>query len=171
MRPLTLSRILMKTAIPVVSLPLIFGAQLLLGYEVALFPLYLIPVVHTSWEFGWRWGMVAVLMAVALWTCAMTLTGQPFSNHGILIYNGLVRGVVYALGAIFIVLFKRTLNVHRERMEAMRALLNVCHGCGAVQGSDGEWVPMNRLAAKPRKFVCECPACARTTEADPGLQR
>ncbi len=46
------------------------------------------------------------------------------------------RGIVYFLAGFFILMFKRTLETHRQRMEAMRALLNVCHGCGAVQGSD-----------------------------------
>lgn len=151
----------MRLAVPLLGFPCIFTGQILLGHEAGLFPLYLIPVVHTAWVFGARWGAVTVVLAVALWIVASSLNGQLYSSEWFRIYNGLVRGVIYALGAVFILLFKRTLNTHRERMEAMRALLNTCHGCGAVQGSDGQWIPMSELAKRPQRQVCECPACAK----------
>jgi len=67
--------------------------------------------------------------------------------------------------AVFIILFKRVVEQHRRRMEAMRALLNVCHGCGSVQGSDGHWIQFDRLAVPKVRLLCECPECSRVAAA------
>ncbi len=171
MNYLSLSRWALRLAIPLAGFPVIFAAQLLVGREASLFPLYLIPVVHTAWEFGPRWATLAVLVAVGLWISASLLNGDVYSAEWIRYYNGLARGIIYGLGAWCILLFKRTLNTHRERMEAMRSLLNVCHGCGSVQGSDGQWIPMHQLTGRTRSGICECPECSERTKSEPTLQR
>lgn len=162
---LYLSRIVMSTAVPLIIFPLIFWAQLRLGYEVAMFPLYMIPVAKLAWEFGWRGGVVAVALATCLWLVASSVNEQPYSYEWLRYYNAAIRGVVFGFVAVFILLFKRVVEQHRRRMEAMRALLNVCHGCGSVQGSDGRWIPFEELSQRtPARLSCECPACTTLSE-------
>lgn len=150
----------MSTAVPLVLFPLIFLGQRSLGHEVAMFPLYLIPIAKLSWEFGWKGALTAVLMATSLWLLASLENGQPYSSEWMRVYNAVIRGTVFASVAGFILLFRRVVEQHRRRMEAMRGLLNVCHGCGSVQGSDGDWIPLEELERRSAtRHSCECPKC------------
>jgi hypothetical protein len=142
----------------------VFIGQIVLGYEIGLFPLYMIPVAALTWDFGWKGTAVGVIVAVCLWIWASALTGQEYSAEWIRYYNGIMRGVVYLVSGIFVLLFKHTLEGHRRRMDAMRSLLNVCHGCGAVQGSDGHWIPMDQLLTYRATPQQECPTCSRLNE-------
>ena len=170
MKLIDISRLAMRVLLPVLAFAVIGWLDCLTGREVALFPLYILPVVHLAWEFGWRGALIGVVTAVAVWIYASIQVNQVFSSEWLRYYNGGVRGVVFALAGIFILLFKRTLNAHRMRMEAMRALLNVCHGCGAVQGSDGQWVPVDELLLRPKPAQCECPRCAAVAAKPHGGQ-
>lgn len=161
MRILYVSRFITSIAVPLVMFPLIFWMQISLGYEVALFPLYMMPIAKLSWEFGWKGGALAVAFATCLWLLAGSYSGQTFRYEWIRYYNAGVRAVIFMMVAIFILLFKRVVEQHRRRMEALRALLNVCHGCGAIQGNGGTWIPFEDLVKQQHsRQSCECPRCA-----------
>ncbi len=151
----------MRVLIPLTWFLWVFLGQITLGYEFGLFPLYMIPVASLSWDFGWKGTAVGVTLAVCLWIWSNALSGQEYSEEWIRYYDGVVRGVVYLVSGIFVLLFKRTLEAHRRRMDAMRSLLNVCHGCGALQGSDGRWISMDQLLTYRATPQNECPTCSR----------
>jgi hypothetical protein len=161
MRPLALSRFIMSIGLPVAIFPFTFWLQMQLGYEVSLFPLYMLPVAAMSWRFGVPGAIISVALATGLWFWGNLLTGFSYTYQWTLYYNAGARAVVFVMAAVFFILFKRVIEQHRRRMEAMRALLNVCHGCGSVQGSDGQWIPFERLTVLERRQTCECPQCAR----------
>lgn len=166
MRIIHISRVVTSIAVPLVMFPLIFWIQITLGHEVGLFPLYMLPVAKMSWEFGWKGALLSVVAATCLWLLASSVSEQKFSYEWLRYYNAIIRGVVFLFVAIFILLFKRVVEQHRRRMEAMRALLNVCHGCGAVQGSDGNWIPFADLVKQQKaKQSCECPQCTAAEKA------
>lgn len=166
MRILTISRLVTSIAVPLVMFPLIFWMQIALGHEVGLFPLYMLPVAKMSWEFGWKGAVISVVAATCLWLAASSLSGQSFSFEWLRYYNAIIRGLVFSFVAVFILLFKRVVGQHMRRMEAMRALLNVCHGCGAVQGSDGRWINFEDLLKQQKaKQSCECPACTAAAKS------
>jgi hypothetical protein len=164
MRPFHIFRTILSVAFPAIMFPVIYFLQIRLGYEVALFPLYLIPVAKLSWEFGWRGGVVAVVLATALWLVASFHSDQPYSHEWIRYYNTAVRGFIFTLTSITLLTFRQVIEQHRRRMESMRALLNVCHGCGSVQGSDGRWIAFHELNKITNDHTCECPSC--TAEAE-----
>jgi len=120
-------------------------------------------VVQLAWEFGRRGALIGVALATALWVWASFAGEWTYGNDWLRFYNGATRAVVYLAVAEGILLLRRTIERHREQMAAMRALLDVCHGCGAVRGSDDAWVPMDRLVeySARRVRVQECPACHR----------
>ena len=151
---------MMRAVAPIIFIPSILVLQVYMGYEVALFPLFLVPVVQLTWEFGWRGALGSVVLSIGVWILGSHWSGQDFSSGGIRYYNAGARGIIFVLAAVFTHLFKTTLESHRRQMEAMKSLLNVCHGCGAVQGSDGQWVPLNQLLSRPKPAPCECPRCA-----------
>lgn len=169
MRPLDYSRLALSVALPVVMFPAIFFLQLQLGFEVALFPFYMVPVAVVAWEHGGRAACVAVVAATFLWAWANKLNAPPYSSDWLHYYNGAARGAIFALTAYVMLGFRKMIAQHRQRMEAMRALLNVCHGCGSVQGSDGQWIPFEELERRsPTRQSCECPRCRAVTKNPAG---
>jgi len=166
MRLLSVSRFFISTVLPVAVFAGTFLAQIRLGYDVSLFPLYMLPVAAFSWSMGLRGAIVSVLLATGLWYLGGVITGYSYSSSWIVYYNTGARGVVFAMVGIFIILFKRVVEQHRQRMEAMRALLNVCHGCGSLQGSDGRWIPFEQLTVPRSRPVCECPRCSAAAKPD-----
>lgn len=166
MRPLSISRFIMSIGLPVAIFPATFWLQLQLGYEVSLFPLYMLPIAAFSWRFG-SWGaVISVLLATALWYAGNHLTDYQYTYEWARYYNTAVRGILFAAVGVFIILFKRVIEQHRRRMEAMRALLNVCHGCGSIQGSDGSWIPFDQLTTGKTRPLCECPTCTRIAQGN-----
>lgn len=169
MRPLDLSRLFMSVGLPMVIFPITFWLQIKLGYEVSLFPLFMLPIAALSWSFGLPGAFFSVLLATGLWYWGNILSGYDYTYEWTRYYNTGARAVVFAMVAVFIILFKRVVEQHRRRMEAMRALLNVCHGCGSVQGSDGRWIPFDQLTvSSSRPLLCECPECKRMAQVVAG---
>lgn len=161
MRLLGLSRIFMSTVLPLGICLGTFFLQIRLGYDVSLFPLYMLPVAAFSWGMGVYGAVLSVLLVTGMWYSGNVLTGYNYGYSWILYYNTAARAVVFIMVAVFMILFKRVVEQHRQRMEAMRALVNVCHGCGSVQGSDGRWIPFEQLTVSKNRPACECPACAQ----------
>lgn len=160
MRLIKASRLISMLALPLLAFPIIAWTQSLLGWEVALFPLFMAPVAIMAWNFGWKGGTAGVLLGMAFWLRASYTSEHPFTNDWTRYFNALIRGSVFAATAFFILVFKRVIAQHRSQMEAMRALLNVCHGCGSIQGSDGQWIPVDQLVGRKQNSSCECPQCA-----------
>jgi hypothetical protein len=166
----------MSIGVPIAFFPITFIAQLKLGYEVSLFPLYMLPIAALSWGFGLSGALLSILLSTGLWYWGNVLSGYTYTYEWTRYYNTGARAVVFAMVAVFIMLFKRVVEQHRRRMEAMRALLNVCHGCGSIQGSDGKWIPFDQLTVSKVRPPCECPECARlaqniTARKGQGLQK
>jgi hypothetical protein len=169
MRILTISRLFMSTVLPMGIFIGTFLLQMRLGYDVSLFPLYIIPVAAFSYTMGLPGAIFSVLFATGLWFWGNILTGYQYDYAWVVYYNAGARGVVFAMVAVFVMMFNRVVEQHRQRMEAMRALLNVCHGCGSLQGSDGHWVPFEQLNVPKNRPICECPRCtAATAKPSPG---
>jgi hypothetical protein len=158
------TRLLMRVFAPVTIFPLVFFAQGAVGQELLLFPLHMIAVAQMAFEFGRRGAFIGVALATGLWIAGTYVAGWDFSNEWIRYANGIIRGLVCAFAAGNVLLLRRTIAAHRTQMEGLRALLDVCHGCGAVRGSDDDWVAMERLPgyAASRLRTNECPSCART---------
>jgi hypothetical protein len=165
MRVVHVSRFLTSIAIPLVAFALIVTLQVMLGYEFAMFPLYVFPVVKLTWDFGWKGGVVAVVIASGCWLTASLYSSQPYTYEWVRFYNAGVRGAVFAMAAGFILIFRGIVEQHRRRMETMRALINICHGCGSVQTHAGDWRPFEDLLRNPVRLSCECPKCAAVAKA------
>ena len=160
LRFIVVSKFLMQMVVPFVFFPAILALQIYFSYEVALFPLYLVPVVQLSVAYGWRGAVVSVVLAIGLWLLGSYAVGQPYSSEALRYYNAGSRGVIFMLAAVFVLFTRRSMRNHRRQMEAIKALLNVCHGCGSIQGGDGQWVRMDELENRAKPAQCECPRCA-----------
>jgi len=151
----------MTTVLPFGLFGVTFFLQTKLGYDVAMFPLYMFSIAILSWTRGMLGGIFSVTVAIVLWYLGTVLTEHKFNYVWALHYNVLVRAVLFISTSYFIITFKRVVEQHRLRMEAMRALLNVCHGCGSMQGGDGKWLTFQQLESLTSRPLCECPSCEK----------
>ena len=158
----------MSVGLALAMFPVTFWLQMQFGYEVALFPLYMPPIAVLSWHFGWKGMIFSVILATVLWYWGTVSSGFVYNYDWARYYNAGVRGLVFLMMGFLIRMFKVVIEQHRRRMEAMRALLNVCHGCGSVQGSDGRWIPFDELVAPKIRPMCECPRCTKAHQESIG---
>jgi hypothetical protein len=165
MRLFKISRFICLVGIAIAIFPLAFLLQIELGYEVSLFPLYMLAIGILSWELGLVGAVLSVIVATSLWLGGNLLVGVVYTYEWTIYYNTGARTVVFIMVAVFILLFRRMSLRQQRLMESMRGLLDVCPGCGSFRGSSGKWIPLGQLSAPRTKAVCACPACERTFRA------
>jgi hypothetical protein len=138
---------------------------LVLRYQISISPVYFLLVGYMTWQFRSAWGgVVGALAATVCRSGADYLYGLEYTVGWLTFYqNALMRFVVYLAVVYAMLTYRRTLEVHRQRIEAMRRMLPVCHGCGSLRGPDGRWHTFDKLSQSPFPVVTECPTCATKT--------
>jgi hypothetical protein len=141
-----------------------------LRYQISISPVYFLLVGYMTWQFRSAWGGVAgALAATVCRSWADYAHGQEYTAAWLSFYqNALMRLVVYLAVVYAMLTYRRTLEVHRQRIEAMRRMLPVCHGCGGLRGPDGRWHTFDKLSQSPFPVVVECPSCATKSPSDLG---
>jgi hypothetical protein len=119
----------------------------------------MLAIAGLSWELGLYGAASSVVISTYLWVTSMIKLNEVYSHDFIIYYNAGARTAAFIMVAYFILMFRRVVEQHRRRMESMRALLNVCHGCGSLQGSDGNWIKLEELGSVANRQVNECPCC------------
>ena len=137
-----------------------FLVDWLTGYEVSIFPLYLVSLFAATWRFG-RWAGISTATLVAIGIATVEkLGGRPYSVEW-LRYEHLASRLVVLLALVWIVdNYRRTLEANRQRLAALEKLLTICPGCGQIAGSDGRWYSAKDYQAmRERESYCICPRC------------
>jgi len=142
-----------------------FGAlDYVTGYEVTSFPLYLVPIALSFFYFGKMGGYLAVIAVTALWLTNDFLTGHTYQIEVVRYWNAGARLLIYGLFVYGLSLYAKTLAAHRRRVEDLRRILPMCHGCGRILWKDGIWkLPAEALAAAESEGdeLPECPGCVK----------
>ena len=167
MRYLVISRYLLAIFLSAAIFPATFYLQLKLGADASLFPLYMLAIAGLTWELGLFGAISSVVIASVLWVTSMFQLHEVYENSNIVYYNCMARTAVFIMAAYFIFNFRRVVEQHRTRMEAMRRLLNVCHGCGSLQGNDGTWIRLSELHNLSTNRRFECPDCTKGQVSSP----
>lgn len=132
------------------------------GYEISIGPVYIFLVAYTSWQFNRpAAGVAAAFVATFCHSLADFLDGLQYSHEWIRYENAATWLVVLLATAYALTSYRRTLEVHRSRLESMRRMLPVCHSCGSVRGPDGRWRTFEQLSNDPFPVVSECPDCEK----------
>lgn len=134
----------------------------LLNYQIGIGPVYFLLVAYAAWQFRSPWAGVIAAGAATFCRClADLLRDLEYTAEGLTFYeNAFMRLVIYLAVVYAMLTYRRTLEVHRQRLEAMRRLLPVCHGCGSLRGPDGRWHSFHKLSQSPFPVIVECPTCA-----------
>ena len=83
MRLIRISRFIITIAFPLLAFPAIAWAQIGLGHEFALFPLYMVPVGVLAWELGWKGAIAGVILGMAFWRDCRTFHGRKMARAGL----------------------------------------------------------------------------------------
>jgi hypothetical protein len=141
----------------------------LLFYQISISPVYFLCVGYVTWQFRSPWAGVAGALAATFCRSSADFAREVDSAAEWLPFleNAVMRLIVYLTVVYAMLTYRRTLEVHRQRIEAMRRLLPVCHGCGSMRGPDGHWHSFDKLSQSPFPVVVECPTCERKTPPAP----
>jgi hypothetical protein len=155
------SRFFLKLASVAAAFVFVGWLDFATGYEVTSFPLYLLPIGLAFFHFGKAGGYLAVLVATGCWFTNDFLTGHNYASEAIRYWNAGARLLIYGLFVYGLSLYTKTLATHRERVEQLRRVMPMCHGCGKLLWKDGTWkTPQEALDAAKAGDLPECPACA-----------
>lgn len=133
----------------------------LTGYEVSSYPVYLLPIFLAFFNFGKVGGYLACVIAIGLWTVIDIANHHLFSHEFLRYWNAGSRLMVYMLFVYGLSIYVKTVDVHRRRLEDMRRLIPICHGCGKIRWVDGTWKTPREVLREAGGRPPECPSCAK----------
>jgi hypothetical protein len=140
-----------------------------LGTEISIRPVYFFLVSYVAWQFNtMAAGLGAAVVATVCRTLADYENGLHYSADWIRFETAFEWLLIFAATAYGLTAYRRTLEVHRSRLQSMRKMLPVCHGCGSIRGPDGRWRAFDELSRTPFPEVTECRDCEKNTHLPPG---
>lgn len=130
------------------------------GYEISSYPVYLMPIFLTFFYFGKEGGYVACAVATIMWTL-IDIADRHHYNLAIARYwAAFSRLAIYTLFVHGLSVYVKTVTIHRRRLESLRQLISMCHGCGRIFWRDGTWKTFEEALELSSVEIPECPNCA-----------
>ena len=154
------SRPVRKALSCLVLLAIVAWIDYITGYEVSSFPLYLPPILLTLFYFGKWGGFLMSLATVVSWFIVDVQTGNHYTSEAIRYWNAFSRLLIYGLLVYVFSVYMESIAVHRQRIEAIRRLIPMCHGCGKIFWKDGTWKTPEEALEATSQEMAECPDCA-----------
>ncbi len=143
------------------------------GFELAIFPLYAIPVAFSVWYFNSATGIVVSLLCATLSFWADISAGQIYSEKWIRYENAYSILTLFLFVTLSFSYFKRTLRLARNKALAFSGPLPICTGCHKVCGRDGYWSDFENYIRENTDAVPQakvCPECSRYNYTQSGPQ-
>lgn len=111
-------------ALAALGLLAVGGLDLLTGYEVSLSVLYLGPVALAAWYAGRSSGITVAFLSCLSWYVADVVTGHPYSNQAIPVWNALVRLGFFLITALLLTTLRASVRTQEElaRKDALTGL-------------------------------------------------
>ncbi len=159
---------ILKIAITLATLAFAGCIDRITGYEISVFPLYVVPIGFAVWLFGVRTGVVMAIAATIVWFWADVAAGHVYSRHWIPYVNAAARLIFFLMTALAAHFAMRLLNRRVTRYAGPVGSLPVCTDCGKIRDEDGywwhaqAWLRESSGRSLTNKF---CPDCARKTYA------
>jgi len=132
----------------------------LTGYEVSSYPMYLMPIFLVFFNFGKVGGYIACVVTSVTWAMLDAADGHRYTHEVFLYWNAAARLIIYLLFVYGLSVYVKTIAVHRQRLEDVRRLIPMCHGCGRILWKDGTWKTPQEALESADADIPECPDCA-----------
>ncbi|MCC6747453.1 MAG: GGDEF domain-containing protein [Deltaproteobacteria bacterium] len=96
-----------------------------MGVELRLYPLYVVPVALTAWKLGLAAGLIVALLALAAWAGSHLLAGQNFPAWA-WAFNAVAHLLAFAVVVFLVVFLQRSRATERRlaRTDPLTGLLN-----------------------------------------------
>ena len=133
----------------------------LTGYEVTSFPVFLLPILLATFQFGKVGGYGMCVISTAIWAGIDATNGHTYSHEFYRYWSVGSRFLVYLVFVYILTAYLRTVAVHRRRLEDLRAVMPMCHGCGKILWRDGTWKTPEEVFAAADGQLPECPECEK----------
>ncbi|MFH1808117.1 MAG: diguanylate cyclase [Pseudomonadota bacterium] len=99
-----------------IGLSVVGVLDLVTGFEIAVSPFYLFPVVSVAHYAGRRWGLLAAVLAAITWGLLDVAAGHLYTHPVIAVWNSVTRLAFFGVAAWLYGQLRETLQ--RERMAA-----------------------------------------------------
>lgn len=145
---------------------------------------YFFPVAWATWAGGFRWGLVASLVASAAWGLANYATSPVYDQIGYRIWTMVNDLIVYGFLAWLVARFHRTLEAQKAATESLQkalgevrtleALLPVCAWCKRVRDDQGYWQQIEEYLTRNGDTSIShgiCPECAEKSRLEARARR
>jgi hypothetical protein len=132
----------------------------LTGYEISSYPIYLMPIFLSFFYFGKKGGYLVCVLSIVMWTFIDIINGHVFSHEIVRYWAAGSRLAIYLMFVYGLSVYVKTVAVHRQRLEGLRRLISMCHGCGRVHWKDGTWKTPEEALELSDTEVPECPECS-----------
>jgi hypothetical protein len=156
MKPHFLSKLL----ICLLLLSAVGAFDYLTGYEISSYPVYLMPLFLAFFYFGKTGGYVVAVISVVMWAVLDIADGHQYMHDISRYWAAFSRLGIYVMFVYGLSIYVKTVAVNRQRLESLRQLISMCHGCGRILWRDGTWKTPEEILEEPLAEVPECPTCA-----------
>jgi len=154
---------LLKGGLVAALLGLVGYVDLVTGYEISVFPLYVLPISLAVLFFGVPAGVAAAGAAGLVWTWADVAAGHAYSKPWIIYVNAGSRLVLFLFIALAAGNMVTALRRARSPLRSFSGTLPVCAHCGKVADHDGYWWEFREFLREFGGAVTQsklCPDCA-----------
>jgi len=107
------------------AMALVFLIDSVTGYEIALSIFYLIPVSIATWYYSRTIGLWVSIVCAICWLISETLSGRPYSNDIIVVWNTMVRLGFFVIVTLTLAELRRSnaelIAAREEALAATRA--------------------------------------------------
>ena len=115
--------------------------------DIAIYPIYLVPILWATSKWGLRAGMPLAVLSGAMSTPMQPLLewGKNIASLDIII----TRSTILILLAIFYSNYANQVKSNRRRIDRLKTIVPQCPDCGAIFCHDGQWRSLAELTSDP----------------------
>jgi len=155
------------------ALVLVAWLDLYTGLQISVFPLYIFPVVWSTWFLGLGSGLGLSLLATLVHRWADWPALGSEMKLGIILERSLSSFVLLGFIAYSFHVFKLGRRSDRERIGQLEAMVRLCPVCNRVHRTSGQWQDFEACLAERPVLPLEqrlCPDCqAERAPGEDGL--
>ena len=131
--------------------------------DIAIYPIYLVPILWVTSKWGLRAGMPLAVLSGAISTPMQPLLEWDKNIGSLDIF--ITRTAILALLAIFYSNYANQVKSYRRRIDRLKTIVPQCPDCGAIFCHDGQWRSLEELNSAP-----ECIGATPKHECHAGKQ-
>jgi len=120
-------------------------------YYIALYPLFLIPLLWITVRWGLVFGVSLAVLCAAISTPASTFI--DWRSNLPYLFALTLRVITLSILVLFFYNYHDTVSTHKKRVERLKALIPQCPKCGDVFCADGQWRSLNALIGDNGEFL------------------